>query len=57
MLYIHSLQMVSSGEVVEKERCLLLFNNMVLCASMKRRKKKGLGKSRVDDLESSTGSR
>lgn len=49
--------MVSGSQVVEKERCLLLFNNMVMCASLKRRKKKGILRSKTEELESSTGSR
>jgi hypothetical protein len=58
-MLIVTMQMMSNGKVVGKDRCLLLFNNMVLCASMKRRKKKGLTAriSKSEDLESSTGSR
>ena len=48
--------MVSNGRVVRKDRCLLLFNNMVLCAAMKKRKKRG-AKEKSEELESSTGSR
>ena len=52
---------VNGGKVVGKERCLLLFNNMVLCAATKRRKKKAkpnfTSRKRSDELESSTGSR
>ena len=51
------MQITSNGKVVGKDRCLLLFNNMILCAAMKRRKKKGLGRDRTAELESSTGSR
>ena len=33
--------MFSQGRLVQKKRSLLLFNNMVLCASLKRKPKKG----------------
>ena len=33
--------MFSKGRVVQKKRSLLLFNNMVLCASLKHKSKKG----------------
>ena len=51
-------QLLSNGKVTGKDRCLLLFNNMVLCASMKKRKKKGFtSRIKSEELESSTGSR
>lgn len=47
---------MSGDEVVRKERCFLLFNNMVVCAAMRKRKKKKNLHSKTE-LESSTGSR
>ncbi len=51
------IQMMSNGRLVSKDRCLLLFSNMILCAAMRRRKKRGSEKTRKEDLESTTGSR
>ena len=50
------LQLMNNGQLVMKDRCLLLFSNMILCAAMRWRKKKGQRAKKVE-LESTTGSR